>query len=356
MDNRFPYPLYIETDTWDADRVALASRYQTLTIADEYAVEMNQLDFVDAVVAIISKIEPRAQVGAHSDSHGVYGIRAARVGDAHPFVLVSVNYGIRRDPSISVRSNVAVVICAPRPGALLINTALKERFGGKRLAFVEWWFMGGRTGKEADHRSVVLDPPAPVHAEYYPWLTNGPNGFLQEYLDANSTILFMMGPAGTGKTSLIRYFLYHWGLSAMVTYEDALLNSDAMFVEFMTSATENVLVIEDADLMLGSREHHGNKLISRFLNVSDGIIKFPGKKIIFTTNLGDFSNVDPALIRPGRCFGALNFRALTFHEQVAAARVAGIAPPTAHVERTLAELFNEQGDSVALRKIGFAAS
>ena len=44
-----------------------------------------------------------------------------------------------------------------------------------------------------------------------------------------------------------------------------------------------------------------------------------GRKIIFSTNLPNVGDLDEALIRPGRCFGRLNVRALMPEE---AARVA----------------------------------
>jgi ATP-dependent 26S proteasome regulatory subunit len=43
--------------------------------------------------------------------------------------------------------------------------------------------------------------------------------------------------------------------------------------------------------------------MSRFLNISDGLIKLPNKKLVFTTNVTNFENIDSALLRPGRCFG-----------------------------------------------------
>jgi hypothetical protein len=96
-------------------------------------------------------------------------------------------------------------------------------------------------------------------------------------------------------------------------------------------------------------------MIARFLNVSDGLIKFPNKKVIFTTNLDDFKKVDEALLRPGRCFGMIKCRALTFEEAVAAAKVAGLKPPERARDYTIAELFNpdtqlEMGEP---RRIGF---
>ena len=107
--------------------------------------------------------------------------------------------------------------------------------------------------------------------------------------------------------------------------------------------------------MLGSREHEGNKLVARFLNISDGLVNFKRKKIIFTTNLNDFNNIDQALIRPGRCFDAPIFRPLTHTESIAAAKVARLPIPLTQESCTLAQLFNQSSSSslITMRKVGF---
>jgi hypothetical protein len=80
--------------------------------------------------------------------------------------------------------------------------------------------------------------------------------------------------------------------------------------------------------------------MARFLNVSDGLVRMTGKKIIFTTNQNDFRSVDPALVRPGRSFDALRARPLTYEEACLAAADAGLAPPVEQENMTLASLFN----------------
>jgi hypothetical protein len=143
-------------------------------------------------------------------------------------------------------------------------------------------------------------------------------------------------------------------MNAAVTYEEKLLSSDSIFVDFLTGDVQNVFVIEDADTILGSRSREGNKMIARFLNVSDGLIKFPNKKVIFTTNLDDFKKVDEALLRPGRCFGMIKCRPLDYDEACAAAKVAGLAPPARKADYTIAELFNPGVQSpLETPKIGF---
>jgi hypothetical protein len=215
---------------------------------------------------------------------------------------------------------------------------MRERFGQSRLASVQWWYQGDH-GSEC--RNITMQPPPPIHDSFYPWLGEPVASYFARYLDDSASVLFIMGEAGTGKTSLLRHFIYENQLTALVTYEEKLLNSDEMFVHFLAMGDDAVMIIEDAESLVHVRDEGGGGLMTRFLNVSDGLVHLAKRKIVFTTNQNDFRGVDPALIRPGRCFGAIKARALTHEEACVAAQDAGLPPP----EETgrpivLADLFN----------------
>jgi ATP-dependent 26S proteasome regulatory subunit len=55
---------------------------------------------------------------------------------------------------------------------------------------------------------------------------------------------------------------------------------------------------------------NGNVDLHRFLAVADGVVRAQGRKIIFTTNLPNISDIDEALLRPGRCFASIRVRPL----------------------------------------------
>jgi SpoVK/Ycf46/Vps4 family AAA+-type ATPase len=219
-----------------------------------------------------------------------------------------------------------------------------------RLAAVEWWY---ETKDGADYRNITMQPPSPVHDSYYPWLGEPVASYFARYLKDGASVLFIMGEPGTGKTSLLRHFIYQNQLKAVITYEEKLLNTDEMFVNFLSMGDDAVMVIEDAESLVNAREvGGGTTLMTRFLNVSDGLVHLANRKIIFTTNQNDFRGVDPALIRPGRCFGAIKARALTYEEACVAARDAGLPEP----EQTgrpivLADLFNPP-QSQSVERIG----
>jgi hypothetical protein len=297
------------------------------------------------VIAAGRRSRDRKSSGFSNSEYFLYFGAGERLGIVHIF------RDAERDPFSRERATFLVSTCGERSISLAVIQKLRERFGTEKFAQVVWWWLHNG---EAQRRSIVLDKPNPVYREFYPWIAEEIDDYFARYLSSSASILFMMGPAGTGKTSLIRYFIHKNHIGAMVTYEDALLETDEMFVDFLTSKSENLLVVEDADLMLGSREHAGNKLVARFLNISDGLVKFCDKKIIFTTNLDDFKNVDAALVPPGRCFDALGFRALTHAEAIAAAKAARLPIPIAQETRTLAQLFNQtEQPKIVKRKVGF---
>ncbi|HEV8014999.1 MAG TPA: AAA family ATPase, partial [Stellaceae bacterium] len=268
-------------------------------------------------------------------------------------MLIGVRCASHGDPFTAKRSYFSVAIYGvDREKVKALRDALQEKIGKKHLATVTWYFM---FGDETRQSSVILDPAPPVYDEFYPWVKGGLRAYFEGFLASSSSLLFLSGPPGTGKTSLIRWLLHEYSMNAAVTYEEKLLSSDSTFVDFLTGDSQNVFVIEDADTILGSRSREGNKMIARFLNVSDGLIKFPHKKVIFTTNLDDFKKVDEALLRPGRCFGMIKCRALSYDEAGAAAKVAGLKVPERKGEYTIAELFNPdtQFDAAEPRRVGF---
>lgn len=233
-----------------------------------------------------------------------------------------------------------------------IFSHLKTRFGNDEYAKITWWYRGDHG---VDNKNTFLPPlKTKLLPEFYPDIESGPLQFLKDYMKSSASILLITGQPGTGKTTLLRHLIADFKLTAHVIYDEALMEKDSIFQSFLFGKG-NLMIIEDADTLLASREHDKNKLMSRFLNVSDGLIKMPDKKLVFTTNITDFGRVDPALTRPGRCFGVLHTRALNLDEAQAAARVAKVPIPMERKEYTLAQLFNQSMTEQRVRKIGFAS-
>lgn len=146
--------------------------------------------------------------------------------------------------------------------------------------------------------------------EMYPWLGDETlASYYDRFMASEASILLLIGPPGTGKTTFIRGLLQHTKESAIVTYDANILSKDYVFANFI-EGDRAIMVIEDADNFLGNRTE-GNGMMHKFLNVGDGLVSTKNKKMIFSTNLPSIKDIDPALIRPGRCFDIVNFSSLT---------------------------------------------
>jgi hypothetical protein len=202
---------------------------------------------------------------------------------------------------------------------------------------------------------IPLVRPIGITEESYPFIEGGLDNLVHNYLNGPENILLLIGPPGTGKTNLIKHIISESKRGAMVTYDPLIMSKDSIFATFAESDA-GTLVFEDADNLLGTRAS-GNEIMVKFLNSSDGLVSAANKKMIFSTNLENLDDVDPALTRPGRCAGVIRFRALDHVEILKFLAVhKNIAwCPTDQVPKTLAEIYNhsEKNRDTGKRKAGF---
>lgn len=217
-------------------------------------------------------------------------------------------------------------------------------------SYIEWLY-------SADGQSVnvPLRTDRTPSSEMYPFLGGeSVEEYYERFMESDASILLLIGPPGTGKTTFIRGLLQHTKSSAIVTYDTAILEKDFVFAQFIEGEA-SVMVMEDADNFLKARSE-GNSMMHRFLNVGDGLVTTRGKKLVFSTNLPSIRDVDSALIRPGRCFDIVHFDTLTQEQAEVVADKAGIEIGKRE-KWSLAEIFNgdvQKHDNKAIgRKVGF---
>ena len=213
-------------------------------------------------------------------------------------------------------------------------------------SYIEWVYSAS-----GDTVTIPLNMDKMPLDEMYPFLKGES---LQEYYDRflNSTanILLLIGPPGTGKTTFIRGLIAHSNSSALVTYDAAILEKDYVFARFIED-NNDIMVLEDSDNFLNARQD-GNTMMHRFLNVGDGLVTTKGKKLIFSTNLPSVRDIDPALIRPGRCFDILSFDTLNKENAKNLANKIGVELNEDKDTFTIAEVFNKQTLTDQTKKIG----
>ncbi|MCX6200170.1 MAG: AAA family ATPase [Bacteroidetes bacterium] len=177
----------------------------------------------------------------------------------------------------------------------------------------------------------------------------------------NTGLILFHGIPGTGKSTYIRY-LIHCQKKRVIFLPPRLAgNLDSPeLVNLLLENRNSILVIEDAEDLLVSRDTNNNSGISMLLNLTDGILgESLAIQVICTFNT-HVSNIDKALLRKGRLMALYEFKALVPEKAKVLLEEIGVMDYLPEKAMTLAELYNIQEDqfqfnSEKRNKIGFMA-
>ena len=130
-------------------------------------------------------------------------------------------------------------------------------------------------------------------------------------------IILLHGEPGSGKTSLIKY------LTSIVKDKEILfippsmaeMLSEPSIIPFLMDHKNSILIIEDAERVIGDRESNGSAAgVSNILNLTDGILgDCLSIQIVATFNMKR-EKIDQALLRKGRLIAEHKFDKLTVEE------------------------------------------
>lgn len=133
-------------------------------------------------------------------------------------------------------------------------------------------------------------------------------------LNTNGTsgLFLFHGIPGTGKSTYIRSLIFNTAKKVIFLPPSLARNIDNPEITSLIIANPNsLIIIEDAEELIVSRDRGSNPAISMLLNLTDGLLGYClGIKFICTFNT-QLNNIDNALLRKGRLTTLYEFKALT---------------------------------------------
>lgn len=165
-----------------------------------------------------------------------------------------------------------------------------------------------------------------------------------------SGLALMYGIAGSGKTSLIKKLIYDCSDTNFYIMDFSMLQNivSGQFLSFLLGLKNAVIIMEDCEYILKRRDTHENPLINSLLNITDGLVGDALNIRFLCTFNAALTDIDEALLRPGRLKVKYEFKALNKDKTKA---ICGDDKA-----ETLAEIYNRDKidfNKKEQRKIGF---
>lgn len=154
-------------------------------------------------------------------------------------------------------------------------------------------------------------------------------------------LFLFYGLPGTGKSTYIKYLIHQQNKKVIFISPKMAGNLDSTaFTEFLIDNENSILVIEDAEELIVSRENNQNSHLSFLLSLTDGILADSlGIQVIATFNT-DIKNIDKALLRKGRLTAIYEFKELEFPKVNALFEQLKIEKHEVFKSMTLTDIFN----------------
>ena len=160
-------------------------------------------------------------------------------------------------------------------------------------------------------------------------------------------LVLLHGLPGSGKTHYIRYLIQEITKKELIYIppEMASLISSPEFFPFMLEQKDSILIIEDAENILKSREEttSTSQSVANLLNLSDGLLGDSLHQPIIATFNCELNSIDTALLRKGRLIAKHEFGKLSIENARKLSNKLGFSNQI-NEPMTLAEIYSQEKD------------
>ena len=178
--------------------------------------------------------------------------------------------------------------------------------------------------------------------------------------DLNKTnLVILSGDPGTGKTTFIRYLTSKLKKNIIFIAPDMVNHiTDPSFIPFLMKNNDAILIIEDAEPALQSRDNlNRTGAVSNVLNLTDGLLSDCLNISIIATFNTNVKDIDNALLRKGRLLKNYKFNKLAIDKSKKLLDKLGHKKVKVKEPMTLAEIYfyesNNNSEEFGHKKIGF---